>query len=189
MPRGYTAQGSCWVEQERDNTSRGSNNGDTTGRKRRQQHRLRAVRSRAHPEEVTPEKGKCNRAVQARDTLAFKQQMFNVAPSVFPSRLSPRSGTKIRTQGEDVIVAETTRRGNSCDPKVKTMIPNKVGRAQGLHFSVMTFLKRVLGLIMHRRCCLQHFLLIIPLLWLPRLGSSRSSSTLLLHWDVPPLGA
>ena len=51
----------------------------------------------------TPEKGKCNRVVQVRDTLAFKQQMFNVAPSVFPSRLSPRSRTKIRTQGEDVI--------------------------------------------------------------------------------------
>ena len=30
-----------------------------------------------------------------------------------------------------MIVAETTRRGNSCDPKVKTMIPNKMGRAQG----------------------------------------------------------
>ena len=36
----------------------------------------------------------------------------------------------MRTQGEDVIVAETTRRGNSCDPKVKTMVPNKVRRAQ-----------------------------------------------------------
>ena len=43
------------------------------------------------------EKGKCYRAVQARDILAFKQQMLNVAPSVFPSRLSPRSRTKIRT--------------------------------------------------------------------------------------------
>ena len=57
------------------------------------------------------------------------------------------------------------------------------------HSSGMTFLRRDLGLIMHRRCCLQHFLLIVPLLWLPRLGSSRSSSTLLLPWDVPPLGA
>ena len=117
VTRGHTAQGSCRVEQEQDNTSRGSNNGDTTGRKRRQQHRLRVVRPRAHPEEVIPEKGKCYRAVQARDTLAFKQQMFNVAPSVFPSRLSPRSKTKMRTQREDVIVAETTRRGNTCDPK------------------------------------------------------------------------
>ena len=35
VPRGHTAQGSCRVEQERDNTGRGSNNGDTTGRKRR----------------------------------------------------------------------------------------------------------------------------------------------------------
>ena len=76
-------------------------------------------------------RGRCYRAVQARDTLAFKQQMFNVAPSVFPSRWSPRSRNKVRTQGEDVILAETTRCGNSCDPKVKTVIPNKVGRAQG----------------------------------------------------------
>ena len=35
VPRGHTAQGSCRVEQERDNTSRGSNNEDMTGRKRR----------------------------------------------------------------------------------------------------------------------------------------------------------
>ena len=35
VPRGHTAQGSCRVEQERDNTSRGSNNGHTTGQKRR----------------------------------------------------------------------------------------------------------------------------------------------------------
>ena len=34
-PRGHTAQDSGRVEKERDNTSRGSNNGDTTGRKRR----------------------------------------------------------------------------------------------------------------------------------------------------------
>ena len=58
-----------------------------------------------------------------------------------------------------------------------------------LHSSGMTSLTRVLGLIMRRRCCLRHFLLIVPPLWLPRLVSSRSSSTLLLHWDVPPLGA
>ena len=36
VPRGHTAQGSCRVEQERDNTSRGNNNGDVAGRKRRQ---------------------------------------------------------------------------------------------------------------------------------------------------------
>ena len=35
VPRGHTAQGRCRVEQERNNTSRGSDNGDTTGRKRR----------------------------------------------------------------------------------------------------------------------------------------------------------
>ena len=47
----------------------------------------------------------------------------------------------------------------------------------------------LLDLVMHRRCCLQHFLLTVPLFWLARLVSSRSSSTLLLRWDVPPLGA
>ena len=97
VPRGHATQGSCRVDQERDNTGRGSSNGDTTGRKRRQQHRLRMDRSRTHPEEVIPEKDKCYRAFQARDTLAFKQQVLNVAPSVFPRSLSPRSRTNIRT--------------------------------------------------------------------------------------------
>ena len=55
-----------------------------------------------------------------------------------------------------------------------------------LHSSGMTSLRHVWGLSMRRRCCLRHFLLIVPLLWLPRLVSSRSSSTLLLPWDVPP---
>ena len=82
VPMGHTAQSSCRVEQERDNTSRGSNNGNTAGRKRRRQHRLRVVRPRKHAEEVIPEKGKCYRAVQARDTLAFKQQMLNVNVNV-----------------------------------------------------------------------------------------------------------
>ena len=51
--------------------------------------------------------------------------MLNVAPSVFPSRLRPRSRIKMQTRGEDVIVAGTTRWGNSCDPKVKTTIPDR----------------------------------------------------------------
>ena len=55
-----------------------------------------------------------------------------------------------------------------------------------LSFSGMTSLGRVLDLIMHRRCCLQHSLLIVPLSSLPRFVLSRSSWTLLLHWDVPP---
>ena len=86
------------------------------------------VRPRTHPEEVIPEEGirKCYRADQARDTLAFKQQMLNVASSVLPSRLNPKSRTKIRTGGKDAIVAETTRCGKSCDPKVKTMIADQV---------------------------------------------------------------
>ena len=53
----------------------------------------------------------------------------------------------------------------------------------------MTSSGRVLDLIMQRRCCLQCFLPPIPLLWLPRIVLSSSSSTLLLHWDVVPLGA
>ena len=56
-----------------------------------------------------------------------------------------------------------------------------------LHSSGMTSLRHVLGLIMRRRCCLRRFLLIVPLLWRPRLVSYRSSSTLLLPWDIPPL--
>ena len=131
VSRGHTAQGSCRVEEERDNTSRGSNNGNMPGQKRRQQHHLRVVRPRTHPEEVIPEKSQCYRAVQARNTLAFKQQMLNAAPTVLPSRLSPRSRTKTRTRGEDVIVVETARCSNSCDPKVETMIPGQVRRTQG----------------------------------------------------------
>ena len=63
VSRGHTAQGSRRVEKERDNTSRGSNNGATAGRKGGWQHRLRVVRPRTHPEEVIPEEGKCYRAV------------------------------------------------------------------------------------------------------------------------------
>ena len=64
-----------------------------------------------HPEEVMPENGTCYRTFQARDTLAFKQQMLNVAPPLFPSRLSPRSRTRIWTistvqWSEDVIKAD-----------------------------------------------------------------------------------
>ena len=79
-----------------------------------------------HPQEVIPEKGMCNRAVQARDILSLKQQVLNVVPSVFPSRLNPRSRTKIRTRGEDMIVAERTRCSNSCVSKVKTMVSDQV---------------------------------------------------------------
>ena len=60
-----------------------------------------------------------------------------------------------------------------------------------LHSSGMTSLRCVLVLIMRRWCCLRNFLLIVPLLWLPRRVSYRSSSTLLLPWYAPPppLGA
>ena len=52
------------------------------GRKRHSQHRLCVVRPRTHPEEVTPEKGKCYRAVQAGDTLVLQQQMLSVSTSL-----------------------------------------------------------------------------------------------------------
>ena len=56
-----------------------------------------------------------------------------------------------------------------------------------LRSSGIISLRHVLGLSTRRRCYLQHFLLIVPLLWLPQLVSYRSSSALLLPWDVPPL--
>ena len=97
VSRGYTAQGGGRVEKERDNTNRGSNNRDTTGRKRRQPHRLRMVRSRTNANEVVPEKGDCH-IIHARDTRGLKQQILNVvAFSVFPGRLSPSIRSKTRT--------------------------------------------------------------------------------------------
>ena len=60
-----------------------------------------------------------------------------------------------------------------------------------LHFSGMTSLRRVLGLIMHQRCCLQHVLLIEPPLCLPAGATAclvpllLDPRCLLLHWDVP----
>ena len=68
----------------------------------------------------------------------------------------------------------------------------RVSKARDGHwrppFSGMSSRERFLDLIMQRRCGLQRFLLIVPLLWLPWRASSRSSSTLLLHWDVTSLG-
>ena len=56
-----------------------------------------------------------------------------------------------------------------------------------LTFSGMKSSGRVLDPNLPWRCCLQSFLPIMPLLWLPRLVLSRSSSSLLLPWAaVPP---
>ena len=48
-------------------------------------------------EDVIPEKDNRLRASHARETRAFKQQVFNVVPPVCPDCLSPRSRPKIRT--------------------------------------------------------------------------------------------
>ena len=64
-----------------------------------------------------------------------------------------------------------------------------LGGSRRLPFSEMTSSGRVLDLIMQGQCCLLCFLPIVPLLSLPRLALSRSCSTLLMHWDITPLGA
>lgn len=61
------------------------------GRECRKQHRNGIFGSRTRPEEAISKKGKYHRAAQAGHTRAFKQQVFYVAPSVFPGCLSPRN--------------------------------------------------------------------------------------------------
>ena len=98
---------------------------------------------------------------------------------------------RIRILGLLLVLTQTENTGdatsNTCCLNARVFWAREA--RSWLHFSGMTFLRHVLGLIMHRRCCLQRFLLTVPLLWLPRLVSSRSSSTLLLQWDAPPHGA
>ena len=52
--RGIPAKGSSRVKEKRDETSRGSQNGDTVGRKRGDQYRLGLIGSRTRPEGVIP---------------------------------------------------------------------------------------------------------------------------------------
>ena len=81
------------------------------------------------------------------------------------------------TQTENTCTGRAT--SNTCCLKARVFWSREA--RWRLHFSGMTSLRLVLGLIMHRQCSLQYFLVIVPLLWLPRLVSSRSSSSLLLQ--------
>ena len=125
-PRGGTSQGSSRVEEERYKTSHGSHNRGTIRRKCRKQHRRRMIRPKTCLKEVIREE--CNRqcASPAQNTRAFKQQVFDVAPPVFSVCVSTRSRPKIRTRGENTIVAQTARLGSSGGPKVKQMICNQM---------------------------------------------------------------
>ena len=98
---------------------------------------------------------------------------------------------RFRTLG---LLLGLTQSGNTGGATLNTCcLTARVSRAWEapwrMPFSGMTSSGGVLDLIMHGLCCLQRFLPLVPLLWLPRLALSRSSSTLLLHWDVNPLGA
>ena len=95
---------------------------------------------------------------------------------------------RVRILGPPLVLTQTENTGgvtsNTCCLNARVLWAWEA--LWRLHSSGMTSLRHVLGLSMHRRCCLRHFLLIVPLLWLPRLVLCRSSSTLLLPWDAPP---
>ena len=84
------------------------------------------IRSSTRPKEVIPEKLTRQRASWAQDTRALEQQVFDVAPPVFPICVSARSRPKIRTRGEYTFLAQTARGRNSGGPKVKKMISDKM---------------------------------------------------------------
>ena len=94
--------------------------GHVQNRSRRRDQRR--GRYRARPEEVIPEKGNRQWASLARNARAFKQQVFNMAPAVLPDCVSPRSRPKIRTRGENAVLAEIEREGNSRGPKFRKKI-------------------------------------------------------------------
>ena len=94
---GGASQRSSRVEEEQDETSRGSRNRGTIRRKRCKQHRRCMIRPKTRLKEVIPEKCNRQRASRAQNTRAFKQQVFDVARPVFPVCVSPRSRPKIRT--------------------------------------------------------------------------------------------
>ena len=94
---GGTSQGSSTVEEERDETSRGSHNRGMIRMKCCKQHSRCMIRPKTCLKEVIPEKCNRQRATRAQNTQAFKQQVFDVAPPVFSVCVSPRSRPKIRT--------------------------------------------------------------------------------------------
>lgn len=89
------AKGSRWVREEWDETSRCSNDGDASIRKGWGQQRLGRSRPGIRPKGVILEEGNRDRFAQAQNAQALKQQVFYVAPSVLPSRLSFWSRIKI----------------------------------------------------------------------------------------------
>ena len=84
------------------------------------------IRPKTCLKEVIPKE--CNRqcASRAQNTGAFKQQVFDVAPPVFSVCVSTRSRPKIRTRGENTVLAQTARIDSSGGPKVKQMISNQM---------------------------------------------------------------
>ena len=78
--------------------------------------------------EVIPEERNRQRASRAQNTRAraFKQQVFDVAPPVFSVCVSTRGGPRIRTRGENTVLAQTARIDSSGGPKVKQMISNQM---------------------------------------------------------------
>ena len=86
------------------------------------------IRPKTCLKQVVPEK--CNRQCASRpqNNRAFKQQVFDVAPPVFSVCVSTRSRPKIRTRGENTILAQTAGIGSSGGPKVKQMISNQMRR-------------------------------------------------------------
>ena len=84
------------------------------------------VRPRTCLKEVILEERNRQRASRAQNTRAYKQQVFDVAPPVFSDCLSTRGGPKIRTRGENTVLAQTARAASSGGPKVKQMISNQM---------------------------------------------------------------
>lgn len=74
------------------------------------------IGARSRPEEVIPGKDNCQRATQARDAGAVEQQVLYGAPSAFLG-----ADKKIPTRGQDVRLAETTHRVDSCSSRMPLM--------------------------------------------------------------------
>ena len=119
---------------------------------------------------------------------------FTLGPRLLPPRTGlcqDRVFPHVRILG---LLRKLAQPGNTGGAASNTCsLSARVHRAWEVHwrlpFAGLTSSGRVLDLIMQEQCCLQRFLPIVPLMLRPRLALSRSSSTLLLHWDVPPLGA
>ena len=76
VPRGMLAKGGSRVKEERDKTSRGSQDGDTITWKCSRQHLRGLCGAGIRPEEVIPEESNRQRVAQARNALAFNSKCF-----------------------------------------------------------------------------------------------------------------